>query len=80
MFFYQNFLCLRVRGLKMITLKNLGQEHAWQCKTYPRAMDKKTKPNEIYTFVTNMSMLNEDNHNSCEEYNEYQNLRKTQSC
>jgi hypothetical protein len=39
-------------------------------------MDNKTKPNEVYTFVTNMSTLNEDNHNSCEEYNEYQNLKK----
>jgi hypothetical protein len=46
----------------------------------PRAMDNKTKPNEVYTFVTNMNMLNENNHNSCEEHNEYQNRRKTQSC
>ncbi len=43
-------------------------------------MDNKTKLDEVYTIVTNMNMLNENNHNSCDEYNEYQNLRKTESC
>jgi hypothetical protein len=33
-FFYQNSLYLKVRKLKMITLKIVGQEHAWQCKTF----------------------------------------------
>lgn len=43
-------------------------------------MDNKTKPDEVYTFVINMSMLNENNQNSCEEYNEYENLRKIKGC
>jgi hypothetical protein len=33
-FFYQSSLYLRVRGLKMITLKIVGQEHGCQCKTF----------------------------------------------
>jgi hypothetical protein len=38
----------------------------------PRAMDNRTKFNEVYTTTTNMKILNENNHNSSDDDNEYQ--------
>jgi hypothetical protein len=37
-----------------------------------RAMDNRTKFNEVYTTTNNMKILNENNHNSSDDDNEYQ--------